>query len=136
VKLSVLVVVESGDDTPGIVREVFKLERGALGRDSVGLGLAEAKELLAAVQATMVDEQVNTALAAKVACPHCGTPRRHKGAHTIVVRTLFGTLRLPSPRWHHSPVSHNRPARSARSPLCSPSGSPRSWCTWRPSSPG
>jgi hypothetical protein len=25
---------------------------------------------------------------------------RHKDARTILVRTLFGTLRLPSPRWH------------------------------------
>src|SRR5664280_2262666 len=34
---------------------------------------------------------------------HCGTPRRHKDACAIVVRTLFGTLQLPSPRWWHCP---------------------------------
>ena len=28
------------------------------------------------------------------ACPHCGVPRRHKDTRTIVVRSLFGTLRL------------------------------------------
>lgn len=44
---------------------------------------------------------MTAALATRLACPKCGTPRRHKGSHTIVVRTLFGTLRLPSPRWHH-----------------------------------
>jgi len=34
-----------------------------------------------------------------VACPACGRARRHKDADTIVVRTLFGTLHLRSPRW-------------------------------------
>jgi hypothetical protein len=100
-KLTVKVVVEPDDDAPTVVREVFQVERGGLGPDTLGLGLAEAKDLLAAVQATVVDEQVNAALAAHAACPGCGTPRRHKGAHRIVVRTLFGTLRLPSPRWYH-----------------------------------
>jgi len=100
-KLTVQVVVEPDGDAPTVVRDVFCLERGTLGPDSLGLGLAEAKELLAAVQATMVDEQVNTTLAAHAACDRCGTHRRHKDARRIVVRTLFGTLRLPSPRWHH-----------------------------------
>jgi hypothetical protein len=100
VKLAVQVVIEPDGDAPTVVRDVFCLQRGTLGPDTLGLGLAEAKELLAAVQATMVDEQVNTALAADAPCPHCGTPRRHKDARGIVVRTLFGTLRLPSPRWH------------------------------------
>jgi hypothetical protein len=29
----------------------------------------------------------------------CGTAHRHKDSRDIVVRALFGTLRLPSPRW-------------------------------------
>ncbi len=33
--------------------------------------------------------------------PHCGQARRHKDQHTIVLRILFGALRLPSPRWWH-----------------------------------
>jgi hypothetical protein len=36
-----------------------------------------------------------------VACPECGRSRRHKDSRTIVVRSLFGTLRLASPRWWH-----------------------------------
>ena len=58
----------------------------------------------------MVEEQVNDALVAEAACPHCGTPRRHKDARTIVVRSLFGTLRLSSPRWWHCTcaVHHTR----------------------------
>jgi hypothetical protein len=100
VKLTVQIVVESDGDAPTATREVFQLERGTLGPDTLGLGLAEAKGLLAGVQAATVDEQLAAELAAQAPCRHCGTPRRHKGSHTIVVRTLFGTLRLASPRWH------------------------------------
>jgi hypothetical protein len=100
-KITVLVTVDAGDDTPTVIHEAFSLERGALSADTVGLRLDEAKELLAAVQDTVVNEQVKGSLAAQVACPGCGTPRRHKDSRDIVVRTLFGTLRLASPRWWH-----------------------------------
>ena len=101
-KVTVQVVVD-GDDEPTAVREVFTLKRGAVTPDTLGLQLAEAKALLCAVQETVVDAQVKDTLAAQAACPHCGTPRRHKDACAIVVRTLFGTLQLPSPRWWHCP---------------------------------
>ncbi len=55
------------------------------------------------VQAVLIDEQVRTSLAEQVACPDCGRARAHKDAHPIVVRTLFGTLHLRSPRWHQCP---------------------------------
>jgi hypothetical protein len=38
-----------------------------------------------------------------VPCPDCGHARRHKDARTITLRTLFGRLRMQSPRWHHCP---------------------------------
>ncbi|MDQ6783129.1 MAG: hypothetical protein M3063_06760 [Actinomycetota bacterium] len=44
---------------------------------------------------------MRAALAAAVACPGCGTPRRHKDARSIVVASLYGTLQLCSPRWSH-----------------------------------
>src|SRR5205823_4302300 len=47
--------------------------------------------------------QARKALAEQVACPACGRARRHKDIATIVLRTLFGTLRLRSPRWWHCP---------------------------------
>ena len=70
---------------------------------TLGLHLAEAKDLLQQVQEVVVDEQVRTCLAEQMACPGCGRARAHKDAKTIVVRTLFGTVRLPSPRWYHCP---------------------------------
>jgi hypothetical protein len=74
-------------------------ERGALAPGTVGLQLDEAKDLLAAVQEKMVAGQAAAALAETAACPRCGTAHRHKDSRDIVVRALFGALRLPSPRW-------------------------------------
>ena len=108
-KISVQVSIQADDDAPTVVHEVFALERGALAPDTVGLRLDEANDLLAAVQEKMVAEQAGAALAEKAACPSCGTTHRHKDFRDIVVRTLFGTLRLPSPRWWHcscSPHEH------------------------------
>jgi hypothetical protein len=84
-----------------VVREVFALDRDGLAPDTLGLRLAEAKDLLAAVQDTLVSHQVSTAIAAQVACPDCGQSHRHKDSRDIVMTTLFGRLRLTSPRWWH-----------------------------------
>ena len=79
-KVTVQVVVD-GDGEPTAVREVFTLERGAVTPDTLGLRLAEAKDLLCAVQETVVDAQVKDTLAAQAACPHCSAPRRHRRLH-------------------------------------------------------
>jgi hypothetical protein len=99
-KLKVQVLVEADDGQVEVVRDVFELAHRPLAPDTVGVGLAEAKELLAAVQDALVDEQVKAALSEQQHCGDCGRPHRHKDARTIVLRTLFGTLRIPSPRWY------------------------------------
>ena len=101
-KLSVQIVMHP-DTTEGsqVVREVFALDREGLAPDTLGLQLSEAQDLLAAVQDTVVAHQVQRAIKTQAPCPHCGRPRRHKDTRQIVVRTLFGVLRLPSPRWWH-----------------------------------
>ena len=114
-RIRVQVVIEGDEDVPPEVHEVADLQRGDLGADTLGLQLAEAKELLARVQEVVVDEQVRACLAARIACPHCRRPRHHKDTRTIAVRTLFGTLRLPSPRWHHCPCQPQE--RQTFSPL-------------------
>ena len=102
-KVSVQVIVHSDDDTgaSSVVREVLTLDRDGMAPDTFGLQLSEAKDLLTAMQDTLVEQQVNEAIVKQVSCPHCGAPRRHKDTRTIVVRSLFGALRLPSPRWWH-----------------------------------
>jgi hypothetical protein len=102
VKLTVQVVLHADDDTETVVREAFTLQREEpLASDTLGLQLAEAKDLLAAVQNSPVSHQVSTALSAQIGCPDRGVARRHKDKHTVVVRSLFGALRLDSPRWWH-----------------------------------
>jgi hypothetical protein len=49
----------------------------------------------------MVGEQVQVALGETTTCPACEAAHRHKDTRQIVVRTLFGVLRLASPRWWH-----------------------------------
>ena len=78
-----------------------QIERGDLAVDTLGLHLAEAKNLLQRVQEVLIGEQVRPCLAEQVACSCCGRTRAYKDTKTIVVRTLFGTLQLPSPRWRH-----------------------------------
>ena len=104
-KVTVQITLERDDETGIVVEDVFTLERRALAPDTLGLQLHEAKDLLCAVQRAVVEEQARGALAEQVACPGCDAPRRHKDAREIVVRSLFGTLRLPSPRWLHCPCS-------------------------------
>ena len=70
----------------------------------------------------MVAEQAKAALAGNAVCLSCGAARRHKDARQIVVRTLFGVVRLSSPRWWqcgctthaHATVSPLAVARSER----------------------
>src|SRR5438552_8017531 len=105
-RLRVQVVIESDDDDDHpspVIHEVAQIDREALSVDTLGLQLAEAQHLLQNVQVVLIDEQVRISLAQQVACPSCGRARAHKDAHPIVVRTLFGTLHLRSPRWHQCP---------------------------------
>ena len=67
-------------------------------RTALGLTLAEAKDLLRGVQEAMVADQVTVFVAQQGCCPDCGRQRPRKGRHEIVYRTLFGKLRLDSPR--------------------------------------
>jgi hypothetical protein len=97
-RVRIQVVVESDADEPPMVGEVATLERGPLQPEGLGLTLAEAKDLLRGVQETMVAHQVAEFVAQQVCCPDCGRLRPRKGRHEIVYRTLFGKLRLDSPR--------------------------------------
>lgn len=96
-KIRVQVVIES-ELGPPLVEEVAALERGALRPEELGLKLAEAKGLLRAMQHAMIAQQVEEYVAQQVRCPECGQPCPRKGKHEIVFRTLFGKLKLPSPR--------------------------------------
>jgi hypothetical protein len=99
-KVRIQVIIESGSGETHCVEEVAQFERGELRPDALGMTLAEAKALLQNVQRAMVAEQATTYLEAHSPCPACQAPRRCKGHHQLVYRTVFGKLTLPSPRWY------------------------------------
>jgi hypothetical protein len=92
-KLTVHVTLSDDDDAETVVREVFALTREALTPDTLGLGLAEGKDLLAAVRDTLVTAQVSATVAAQDTCPDRARPYRHKDKHTI------GRCQLGEPAW-------------------------------------
>ena len=102
-RLTVQVVIESDVGEREVVEEVVTLARGALRVEELGLTIAEAKAMLQGVQQALVTHQAAEARAAHAHCPDCGRRRGQKGQHTLVVRTLFGKLQLPSPRLYHCP---------------------------------
>jgi len=97
-KFTVQLVIEPEDGST-VVTEVATFEREALTEATLGLSLAESKTILAQLQEHMVAQQAASYSTAQQTCPACGAPRRCKGHHQIVVRSLFGTLRLNSPRF-------------------------------------
>ena len=97
-KMRIQVIIESElHDTP-VTEEVACIEREDLTPETLGMTLAEAKDLLAHVQASMAQEQTSEYIEQQRPCPHCGKVRSDKGQHRIVFRSLFGKLSLLSPR--------------------------------------
>lgn len=99
-KLTVQVTLEPEDGTPARVTELTCLERADLTPATLGLTLAEAKQVLSGLQATLTTAQITAYNGAVRACPACGTLYNRKSNRTVTVRTLFGKVRLSSPRFY------------------------------------
>lgn len=112
-------VAEVGDQEEGTQQfsEVFVLERDQLSEASAGLSLAEAHTLLASIQEAVVSAQASAAVAEQSHCGRCGRTHRHKDTRPITVRTLFGTLRLDSPRFLTCPCRADAEGPATFSPL-------------------
>src|SRR4029077_8157815 len=115
-KLKVQLIIESDSGETEVVQEVAKLERQSLWPANLGLMLWEAKERLHEVKKAMVTNQTTRYLTQQISCPECGGSRSRKGKHQIVLRTLFGKLRLDSPRLYHCGCCSKEERRSL-SPL-------------------
>ena len=123
-KLRLQLVVESETGDVLTTEDVAQLQRHSLRPEEVGLTLAEAKQLLGNIQRVMVQEQVMEYTAEQTHCCGCGQTLARKGQHEIVFRTLFGRLRLCSPRLYpcscrhigsasFSPLAEQLPERTA-----------------------
>ena len=97
-KVKIQVIIESESNEKTVTDEIACLQRGDLSDETLGLTLAEAKDLLASVQEKMVNYQTEEYIQQQRNCPQCGNVRTRKGQHEIVFRSLFGKLKLHSPR--------------------------------------
>jgi hypothetical protein len=111
-KLKVQLIIESESGETEVVQEIAKLERHALRPESLGLTLSEAKALLQELQQVMVTQQIAQYVTQQAPCPECGKRRSRKGEHQVVLRTLFGKLRLDSPRLYPCGCCRNEAHRS------------------------
>ena len=87
------------DGTPASVVEVATVEGDDLSPATVGLSIDDAKSVLAGVQDVVVAEHCAAALRAGICCGDCGRRYARKDQREIVVRSLYGTVRVASPLW-------------------------------------
>ena len=104
------VVIADGEQQETI-EEIITLDKEAEHVGHIGLRLGESKEILKGLQEAVVQAQTSTYLQRSRLCPHCNSRRGTKGHHRVVFRTLFGNLRLRSPRLYRCPCEEH-PAKS------------------------
>src|SRR5467141_2053228 len=99
VKLQLVMCSDEGQEET--ITDVITLDKNHRRIEHLGLTLAEAKQLLSTLQRHLLQQQVDTFLDACTTCPDCGTPLKLKARAHRSLRTLFGTLKLCSPRLEH-----------------------------------
>ncbi|SRR5712692_6437830 len=100
-RLKVQLVICADDGRTDTTHEVAVLEKDCQRIEQLGLTLAEAKQLLTQLQQHVVAYQASVFVTTRSHCKACGTPLQLKEQTTRVLRTLFGTVLLPSPRLYH-----------------------------------
>ena len=95
-KIKLQIIIECDGNKNPIIEEVACIQRGDLHPETLGLTIQEGKDMLAAIQKTIVTQQVNEYIIEKNHCPDCGLKRKQNGIKEITYRTLFGIIKLPS----------------------------------------
>ena len=110
-------LVEITDDDNGTARieEIATLSKETKGAEDLGLTVSEGKAILAATQQRLVEHQVRVWTDARRCCALCGYRRRGNGSYPIIFKTLYGDVRLNSPRLHRCVCDPDGP--SSISPL-------------------
>ena len=117
--IGITMAIESDDGHVAREKEVLRMDRGAdsaIAKAGLGLTLLEAKATLAAVQQEVVAAQAKQIVMQSQVCPDCGAVRKEKDSRHGVYRTLFGQLRLRSPRLLTCPCQGTH-SRQSFSPL-------------------
>ncbi len=112
----ILLQITGDDGTPGPADEIATLEKRAEQPEDLGLSLAEGKALTAAINSRVVQAQVGSWTRRHRYCDTCGVRRRSKGSYPVVFRTLYGDVKLASPRLHRCPCQGTK-GPSTVSPL-------------------
>jgi hypothetical protein len=98
-----LLEITSDDGTISPAEEVAAFEKVTERPGDLGLSIAEGKAMLAAAQHQVVDVQVESWADRHRGCEACGKRRRSKGSYSVIFMTLYGDVRLSSPRLHRCP---------------------------------
>src|SRR5713101_3456430 len=100
-RFTVQLIICANDGRSDTTHDVAVLEKDCQRIEQLGLTLAEAKQLLTQLQQHLVARQATAFVTTRSQCEACGTPLRMKEQTTRVLRTLFGTVVLASPRLYH-----------------------------------
>lgn len=81
-------------------QDVMAIDRAQLVMETLGMNLKEGKALLEGVQELIITHQVNEYLEQHRPCPACGKRRTSKDSGVTPVKTVFGQIDVPNPRWN------------------------------------
>ncbi|EUD07281.1 hypothetical protein HMPREF1564_3809 [Providencia alcalifaciens R90-1475] len=90
-KLTFQIVITDESDLSR-TEELISLQKSGDALNDIGLSVSESKQLLGAVQKSLVQQQADEYIHQNIRCPHCLTKRRIKGQQKIQYRTLFGVI--------------------------------------------
>jgi hypothetical protein len=99
VKLQLVMYNNQGDEET--VTDIITLNKNHQRIEHLGLTLAESKQLLSTLQRHLLQQQVDTFLDTHATCPDYGASLQLKARGSRSFRTLFGTLKVSSPRLEH-----------------------------------
>ena len=99
--MKVQLVIGAEDGGPDTLHDVAVLEKDCQRLEQLGLTLAAAKQLLTQLQQHVGAQQAAAFVATRSQCEGCGAPRQRKEETPRLLRTLFGTVLLASPRFYH-----------------------------------
>lgn len=116
-KLIIEAWFEDSDGQAGPAIVVGEMQRQDMNLNDLGLTLAEGRDLLGQVQSILVSQQVQHWLEQHSGCHRCGQALAHKDNRSVIVRTVFGKIAVPSPRWWSCRCGKEG-RRHTFSPLC------------------
>lgn len=102
---------------PEQVREIACLTREAFSAETLGLRLEEGKQILSELQAQMAAGQVGQFIEEVSCCEVCQQRLARKDSKQIIMRTLYGKLKLDSPRFKHCQCLEQPGERKSFSPV-------------------